>query len=408
MSLGGLPIPTSLRGWACAIVLLLILFISYYLYVFPILHDFYFGQESGSPTLYSTDSSGPSPDGPPKCGPLRMRVDSPRQIAPFSKRWVYLTVSNTISMPIDVTASLVISPSSGWYMPFLFVGSSNIETLSFSPLAPYATAHGQIPLFSSDPISPALSIHIVYIYEDQPQECSIPVAQPPLYNPRRSLVHSFIEQILLPPWSNWFLAALGLIIPALVDSREREEKKPPSGEENPPEKRPPNGGEHSKEQKRSTMLLGQSLWQIFRTSLGLSLILVAGILLIVSAIWWPNEAKSGGGWNAFIIIVMLFLVTPIFTWRTLDLDLPPCARECMRNKPKWQRVLAIIIIIIIIAMAALLVCGFYKTRFPLLKPLIGISLAAMALEIPRAIPWLFERIKIKRLLAIVKSKGGNP
>jgi NADH:ubiquinone oxidoreductase subunit 6 (subunit J) len=241
----------------------------------------------------------------------------------------------------------------------------------------------------------------VYIYGDQPHECSIPVAQPPLYNPRRSLAHSFIEQILLPPWSNWFLAALGLIIPALVDSRGQEEKKPPSGEENPQEKRPPNGGEHSKEQKRSTVLLGQSFWQIFITSLGLSLILVAGILLVVSAIWWPNEAESGGAWNIVIIIFMLFL-TILFTRRTLDLDWPPYGRGWMRNKLRW------LIITAIIAFLLVLVIGFFHTRFLLLKPLIGISLAAMALEIPRAIPWLFERIKIKRLLAIVKSKGGNP
>jgi uncharacterized membrane protein len=74
----------------------------------------------------------------------------------------------------------------------------------------------------------------------------------------------------------------------------------------------------------------------------------------------------------------------------------------MRNKLRW------LIITAIIAFLLVLVIGFFHTRFLLLKPLIGISLAAMALEIPRAIPWLFERIKIKRLLAIVKSKGGNP
>jgi len=200
-------------------------------------------------------------------------------------------------------------------------------------------------------------------------------------------VHSFIEQILLPPWSNWFLAALGLIIPALVDSREQREKKPPSGEE------------HSKEQKQSTILLWQSLWRIFRTSLGLSLILVAGILLVISAIWWPVERESGGWWN-FVVMITGLLMIFIFIWRTLDLDLPLFGREPEQDKPKWQRVLPIIIIVI------LLLIGVCCTQFPLLKPLMGISLVAGVLEILRATPWLFKRIK--KAFVVIKNIGGKP
>jgi len=234
-------------------------------------------------------------------------------------------------------------------MPFLF-RSSNIEALSFSPLYPYATAHERIPLFSSNAIS--LSINIVYILGDQIQECSISIAQPPEYNPKRALVHSFIEQLLLPPWSNWILAAIGLIIPPLVESREQK-------------------------QNRSVSPWWQSLCRMFLISLALSLTIVAWTLLMLSAIWWPKKEGSGGMWNTIIntiIIVTGFLMFLIFIWRTLDLDLPSGVRDRLQNiiarlNQKEKRIIAILVVI---AWLLLLWC----THFPLLKALWGISLIA--------------------------------
>jgi hypothetical protein len=336
MNLEGLfLIPTSSRGWTCAILLSLTLFSIYYFCMFPELHSFYFGRERGSFALYSSVSNSNA------CGPLTVRVDSPRQIAPFIKRWVYLTLTNRISEPITLTASLVITPTSGWYMPFLF-GSSNIEALSFSPLAPYATAHGQIPLFSSSPDTLTLSLHVIYIQGNQPQECSIEIAQPPNINPRRTLIHSFVEQILLPPWSNWFLVGISFIIPAL---KEREEKK----------------------------TSGHFL-EIFRTSLMLSLFFIALILLVMSVIWWPEAKEPGGLWN-FIFIIMGFIF--IFIWGTL-LNL----LHVVKNKQKLLQVILFPVGLI----------TFESTRFPLLKIFWMICLIAGALEFLRAIPWLMRGV----------------
>jgi len=354
MNLEGLfLIPTSSRGWTCAILLSLTLFSIYYFCMFPELHSFYFGREPGSFALYSSVSNSNA------CGPLKVRVDSPRQIAPFIKRWVYLTLTNRISEPITLTASLVITPTSGWYMPFLFE-SSNIEASSFSPLAPYATAHGQIPLFSSNLDTLTLSLHVIYIQGNQPQECSIEIAQPPNINPRRTLIHSFVEQILLPPWSNWFLVGISFIIPAL---KEREEKE----------------------------TSGHFL-EIFRTSLMLSLFFIALILLVMSVIWWPEAKESGGLWN-FIFIIMGFIF--IFIWGTL-LNLwgtPLNLLHVVKNKQKLLQVILFPVGLI----------TFESTRFPLLKIFWMICLIAGALEFLISIPWLIKEI-MRRIKEI---KGGT-
>jgi ABC-type uncharacterized transport system permease subunit len=167
-------------------------------------------------------------------------------------------------------------------------------------------------------------------------------------------VHSFIEQILLPPWSNWFLAAIGLIIPALVDYEQEEKKK-------------------------------QSWWQMFHASLALSLTIFALVLLILSIIWQPIEKESGGMWNIVLIIVSFLIL--FLSWRRLGLDLlaldlPARIQDLIAHlKQKFLRTFLwrVIMFIIIIVLLWWL---FSNTRFPLLMPLRGISLIIVALEFP--------------------------
>ncbi len=379
----GLPIPSSLSGWICAVVLLFFLFVGYYLYLFPALHVFYFEEEAGFPALYSGTKD--------RCDPLEIRVDSPRQIAPFGKRWVYITIRNDSASPITVTASLSVTPSlTGWYMPFLFGGSTSDTTaVSFSPLQPHATAYGRIPLFSTEKITEAA----LYIHIPEGRDCTVTIAQRPIKNPWRYLAHAFSEQLLLPPWSNWILAAIGLLIPALVEPKEWKEPKEP------------------------TELSLQSLGQMFGRSLGLSLAFIAGVLVAMSAIWWPVES---GWWNIVIIIVSLIVII-LFVWRSLGLGWPQQLSQWLQGRKslqdlskrlqeqkwmqsirdplrqKWSGSLIVPVILLLVGIALWLLSK-QLLLFPLVRPLGGIFIVM-------GVPELLSTIL--RTMYSQESGGGN-
>lgn len=354
----GLPIPHSLQGWTCALVLLLLLFASYYLYLFPYLHAFYFEERAGCPALYtqslSEDNSCPSF--------LRVRIDSPRQIAPFGKRWVYIAIKNDSNSPVSLTASLVITPGlAGWYMPFLFGSStSDATSLTFSPINPYATAYGRIPLFSTEAITEA-GIHIHF--DDGGKNCYVPINQPPGRNPRRFLAHSLTEQLLLPPWSNWLLAAVGLLIAVVIEPSKDQESA----------------------NKFSVPVFLRMLW----LSLTLSLIFIAGLLLIISAIWWPIEREAGGGLNIAAIVVSTAAL--IFFMGSVVLELEKSPRTWLELGIPWY--IAIIVIIVLLVATLILL---FLTRFPLLESLSGLFITLVVLEVLRSL------FRIKKLFCCPK------
>lgn len=373
--MNGLPIPRSLYGWICAIMLLVFLFIGYYLYLFPELDTFYFEKPGGIPTLYSITTGGS------QCEPLEIKIHSPRQVASFGKRWVYITLRNTSNSTITVAASLVITPElKGWYMPFLFGGStSDAAAISFPSLQPYATAYGRIPLFVTGDITSAI-LHIS-VSVPEAKDCSIHIEQPPKNDPRRFLVHSFIEQLLLPPWSNWLLAAVGLLVPALVELVLEP-----------------------RNQERTLKISGKSLARMIVYSLNISLLFIAIVLLGVSAVWCPTEKEAGGWWNIFIVIVSFVIVISLIIWRSPGLEfgllryisrwlqnlkyLQP-ARELWQRAKEWPRQRAwlrlLINLMIIVLTTGLLLWIISHTKFPLLKPLYGIFLILGGLEFLRAL-----------------------
>lgn len=331
----GLPIPTSLGSWICGVILLPLLFIGYYLYLFGELQAFYLEERAGYPAFYSYSKD-------PGCGPLEIRVDSPRQIAPFGKRWLYVTIRNNSASPITVTTSLSTTPSlTAWNMPFLF-GSSTRDTtaISFSSLQPYATAYGRIPLFSTQEITKAaLYVHISGI-----EDCLVTIAQPPQINRCRYLIHALTEQLLLPPWSNGILAAVGLLIPALLE-------------------------------KESTKISLRLIFQLFLRSLGLALAFIAGVLVVASLIWLPLEKEVGGYWN-IAIIILGFIIIPLFAWGSLDLDslVNWFKEKLLRRKWFWL----VTVLGIVLMLIAILLITFFLTQFPLLKPL-GYMFIAMGI-----------------------------
>lgn len=351
----GLPIPGSLGGWICAVGLLFFLFIGYYGYLFPELHAFYFEERPGYPAFFSGTKG--------QCEPLKIRVDSPRQIAPFGKRWVYITIKNESASPVTVTVSLSVTPPlTGWYMPFLFGNSTSDTTaVSFSPLQPYATGYGRIPLFSKEEIATAV-LYIITGTENI--NCSVTIDQPPKRDDRRYLIHAFTEQLLLPPWSNWILAAVGLLIPALVEPKEQKES----------------------EGLAQFSLL--SLCRMFGLSLGLSLAFIAGVLVAASAIWWPVEEKEAGGvWNIAIIVVSIIVII-LFVGRSLNVGLPrwltnwlEYIRDQLQQKQLGSLVVRIIPLIPLVVTLILVIVILRLELFPLLKPLRSIFLVIGILEL---------------------------
>ncbi len=276
------PIPRTLRGWIVTVLVLVLMFIAYYGFLFPYLERFYRG------FLYTQP--------PQEMGDLTLRVDAPDYIAPFGQRWLYFTIRNDADRPMsDIWIGLEVQQPGeqtveGWVFPFLFRDSLLLDRpIYIKQIQPGLSVSGRIPLWGSTYLSasPTLSATVIVTGpEVAGTGTSLPLSVKA--NSYRYLAHSFIEQILLPPWSNGFIAIAVFIVCTQMERRIKPE--------------------------------GEWYYQVareFRSSLALLLLLGGGVLILPSIPWWGQDPKG-------VILSVLFLIFfVLYSLRVLGVEPPP-------------------------------------------------------------------------------------
>jgi len=222
--------PNTRRGWVAAIILAVMIFFLYYSFIFPHLLQFHQTVLYAAPIEVEAKAGGPV-----------VRIDEPESIAALGIRWVYITIRNRGTEPIrDVRVwpapppkreSSLLGNEDVWILPYLF-GSSTVaeRSVGFEEIPAHATLSGRIPLFASQRITRVLWIswsdqsgseHLSSLLDEQGHVHQSSWEA----NSVKSLVHTFVEYIMLPPWSNGFIILSILILCALVDRAELDEEK---------------------------------------------------------------------------------------------------------------------------------------------------------------------------------------
>jgi hypothetical protein len=168
---------------------------------------------------------------------LTIRIDGPKSIAIFGSRWVYITIRNPNPEPVrDVKVWLAPSAETKnsplgyndvWVLPSLFEGASVADrSVRFKEIPGYATVSGRISLFATQRIRRVFKISWAG-REDPSSLTRIGGSEDFIWEikPWKSLFHTFLEHIMLPPWANGFIIASVLLTCTLIDRKEPEEEK---------------------------------------------------------------------------------------------------------------------------------------------------------------------------------------
>lgn len=209
-----LPIPKSRHGWFAAIILIIVVFNVYYLWVYPHVLDFYERQ------LFLTYQASSLDD--PERQDLIINVKVPRYLSIYVKRWAFIQLENGGDHTIeDIRIDLCLSPENQIpiLLPPVFEEKVSDQGVYFEAIEPKATIYGRIPLFVSN--NDERDIILLVNGSETPFKQAVPYLKVELW---QSFRHSFIENLLLPPWANGIMAFAVLVICYLVDRREVEGK----------------------------------------------------------------------------------------------------------------------------------------------------------------------------------------
>lgn len=227
----GWPIPKTRTGWIAAGLLVVVAFLAYYLWMFPILLGFYESAlHTTEPTIEAWEPENCCEEELEALGNVTVRVNSPYHIASFGRRWVYVTLWNQGENPLEDTEFwLELSPEGdpeaieSWALPFLFGGSSLVQrSIHFGQIDPHAAVSGRIPVFATRDVEVTMQMRLgdciaqALVDEDSHLEVFLK------HNRKRFLAHSLVETILLPPWSNGFLVVAAFIVSCLAEPDEEE------------------------------------------------------------------------------------------------------------------------------------------------------------------------------------------
>jgi hypothetical protein len=217
-----LPFPRTKQGWITAFLLILVLFVTYYWILFSVLEKFY------ETALYTTKSLEVEPV---KCDEqnqkvlqqLELEISSPRYAAPFGARWFFVTIHNKNEQPIeDIKLWIELRPKEAerLVLPSIFGNSFFVEkSLHLSRLEPNSTTSGRILLYTILDTEMRVWLHInskcIAKIENNLPTITIDIL--------KYLSHSFIENILLPPWSNLILCVAVIVICYITEKKEKEE-----------------------------------------------------------------------------------------------------------------------------------------------------------------------------------------
>lgn len=320
----GMPIPESRWGWVTVVSLTVVAFALYYLVLFPHLmqfyeRDLYIGQ-STDPELVSSSCSDEARQALDR---LIIRVKSPWHVAPFVRRWISVTIRNDGELPVEnVEWWLDIYPQGRMaainspVLPFLFDESNTLQTsVHFTQIAPYATVTGRAPVFVASSAEGSVGGPMWIRVQDCIAKIRVVGDELPLLNNNtRSLAHSLVENLLLPPWSNGLLVAV-VFVASYIAEKDAEDKE-------------------NKQQCLGLVVFLNALRYLIATwALVLFLVFIA--------------------WNSPLLLLLLFLSMPL-----LFKD------KIQRWLHEKQKKLPVKHIILFVVFVALICYGFWGTRLP--------------------------------------------
>lgn len=224
--MNNLPIPKLRASWLSALVLTAVLFHVYYTFLYGLVLQEYTNQFRDVTYLSSKSEDEGLRD-------LKITAHIPKYIYSVEPIWVFITVQNTgpqtfldtkIDLNVSLTSSMLLLPSTfseDKDEPY----KTNIE---IKEIGPGSIVFGRIPLI----VQSGIDIKSIWIHtgikgeheNEKPinpvQSERFPQSKPiPTEHPWRALQHSFIQNILLPPWSNGLIFALVLFSSYLAHDR---------------------------------------------------------------------------------------------------------------------------------------------------------------------------------------------
>lgn len=212
-----LPIPKIRSSWVSALLITIATFALYYLMFFDVLFEVY---ENQFTTVYFEQSQ----------HQVDVWASVPRYYNSSDPAWVYLYVKNKSDEPIyDLEVYMVVeaSDSNTLLLPNLYDDKVYSSGASFEVLAPNYVTTARISFVAQE--EPVVS-KVLLIENGNDTREELDGLDPTLVvqmnkSNVRAFQHSFLENILLPPWSNGFILALVLFSVYLVRLGDDKDKK---------------------------------------------------------------------------------------------------------------------------------------------------------------------------------------
>lgn len=213
-----LPIPKLRASWVAALIVAIFMFIAYYIFAFQALIQLYRSQ------YYEVQFED-------KQSNINITAFIPKYYSPSEPIWAYLTVQNNSDMPIyDIEVSLISSSDEPTLLlPKLYNEETFNSVARFNIIESHSTSTARISFITqSDPLIEKVLLTKINADQNARKELerqkSATVVKPSKFG-WRTLQHSFLETILLPPWSNGFILALVLFSVYIVRRRKEEDGK---------------------------------------------------------------------------------------------------------------------------------------------------------------------------------------
>jgi hypothetical protein len=203
-------------SWISALILVLVLFPAYYIYIYATILKVYESQFDERTYILSSPTTDAS------LNDLEITARIPRYVYPAEKIWVYIRVENkgfrtisdaslylTLNPPTESILLPSISTQDDKYVAKIFLG--NVERES--------TVIVRIPLLVQDDTDigsvwlqrSILESNGQLSIQDPVEWISSGITLTLRINTAQAIKHSFIESILLPPWSNGTIAVLAML-----------------------------------------------------------------------------------------------------------------------------------------------------------------------------------------------------
>lgn len=222
-----LPVPTKRYSWITALLLATILFLIYYPCLYPFLLEVYKTQFNDGTFLIRQN------DEDVRLKPLTIKASVPRYVYQSERIWMYIGVENRGDQAMKVTLYLPLATLSDTILLPSLINDDIYEAAVTMKIKPHSTLVSRIPLVYQANIFKIESIWLQADIIENGEIISLSAVERksprgelvPEVNPGEAMKHSFLENILLPPWSNSFLIVMAAFSSYLAQNKMDFKKK---------------------------------------------------------------------------------------------------------------------------------------------------------------------------------------